>query len=141
MQLSRSRVIKYSKRNDVCARCDSCQPVCITSQQSRDVSAVIAGWCVIIGVGVVFGKIPATDNSITGAKSFAQCHVIPGHAAIDYCNRLPRSIQARRASLSGSRPKKRKYSRVEGTYEPCMRSVCSRSIMMMSASRMPSVML
>ena len=44
-------------------------------------------------------------------------------------------------SFSWSRPKKRKYSLIEGTNEPCMRSVCRRSIMTMSTSLRPVFML
>ena len=44
-------------------------------------------------------------------------------------------------SFSWSRPKKRKYSLIDGTKEPCMRSVCSRSIMTMSTSFRPVRML
>ena len=45
-----------------------------------------------------------------------------------------------RLSFSASRPKKRKYSRVEGTKAPSIRSSCSRSIITTSTPVIPARM-
>ena len=96
-ELAFSGVVEDAKGYQIHIRCNSKVNTVVGTDDTGNMGSMKSCGRVVVGTRVVLGKVPATDDLVTGPESLAQGHVIKCDAAIDDCDRL---APARKAVLS-----------------------------------------